>query len=65
MKSVVCAAGGAICALGLSCLPAPASAQAADWSQGWSGQATIYGWLPVINGSQEGPDGFPLIDLDT
>ena len=38
-----------------------ASAQTA----GWSGQATIYGWLPVINGSQEGPDGEPLIELDS
>jgi opacity protein-like surface antigen len=37
----------------------------ADWTRGWSGQATIYAWLPVINGSQEGPDGQPLIELDT
>jgi opacity protein-like surface antigen len=44
---------------------APAPAPAADWSQGWSGQATIYGWLPVINGAQEGPDGSPIVDLDT
>ena len=66
MKSVVCAAGAAVCALGLPCvLPASASAQVADWTQGWSGQATIYGWLPAINGSQEGPDGQPLVDLDT
>jgi opacity protein-like surface antigen len=56
----------ALCALGLNALlPAIASAQVADWTQGWSGQATIYGWLPVINGSQEGPDGQPLVDLDT
>ena len=57
---------GTLCALGLCCgLPAAASAQAADWTRGWSGQATLYAWLPVINGSQEGPDGEPLVDLDT
>jgi opacity protein-like surface antigen len=44
---------------------AAGSAQTADWEQGWSGQATLYGWLPVINGSQEGPDGQPLVDLDS
>ena len=44
-----------------------ASAQTAvpDWTRGWSGQATLYLWLPTINGSQEGPDGQPLVDLDT
>ncbi len=31
--------------------------RSADWTQGWSGQATIYAWIPAINGSQEGPDG--------
>lgn len=47
-------------------LAAPASAQQLeDWSQGWTGQATLYAWLPVINGSQEGPDGEPLVDLST
>ena len=48
--------------------PAPvvvAPAPAPDWTSGWSGRATIYAWLPVINGSQEGPDGEPLVDLDT
>ncbi|TPE46849.1 outer membrane protein [Amaricoccus solimangrovi] len=43
-----------------------ASAEALpDWASGWSGRATLYGWLPVINGAQEGPDGEPLVDLDT
>jgi opacity protein-like surface antigen len=57
---------GTICAFGLSSLlPVSASAQMADWIQGWTGQATLYGWLPVINGSQEGPSGQPLVDLDT
>jgi opacity protein-like surface antigen len=60
-SSRVAAAG--LCALGLSATAA--TAQVADWTQGWSGQATLYAWLPVINGSQEGPDGRPLIDLDT
>ena len=45
--------------------PMAASAQVADWTQGWSGQATLYAWLPTINGSQEGPDGQPLIDLSS
>jgi hypothetical protein len=39
---------------------APAPAPVADWTQGWSGQATIYAWIPAINGSQEGPDGSPI-----
>jgi opacity protein-like surface antigen len=51
----------ALALLGLA--PSAASAQVADWTQGWSGQATLYLWLPTINGSQEGPDGQPLIDL--
>ncbi len=42
-----------------------AGAQAQSWTDGWTAQATLYGWLPVINGSQEGPDGQPLIHLDT
>ncbi len=44
---------------------APAPAPVPDWTTGWSGQATIYAWIPAINGSQEGPDGQPLVDLDT
>lgn len=58
--------GMAMAAAGMAVLSATAaSAQTAGWEQGWSGQATLYGWLPVINGSQEGPDGQPLVDLDT
>jgi opacity protein-like surface antigen len=53
-SALTCAAIGLLAA-------GAASAQTA----GWSGQATIYGWLPVINGSQEGPDGEPLIELDS
>lgn len=59
------AATSAILAAACLALPGAASAQAADWSQGWSGQATLYAWLPVINGKQEGPDGQPIVDLDT
>ena len=44
---------------------APAASSPATWEQGWTGQATLYAWLPVINGSQEGPNGEPLVDLDT
>lgn len=57
-------------AAALAMLAAPASAQQSaaqplpDWSDGWSGQATIYLWVPSFNGAQEGPDGQPLVDLD-
>ena len=61
LKGLFSAAGLAL--LGLA--PAAASAQVADWTQGWSGQATLYGWLPSINGSQQGPSGEPLVDLDS
>ena len=53
----------AIAAVVVLGLASAASAQPAG--AGWSGQATLYGWLPVIQGKQEGPDGQPLIDLDT
>lgn len=54
-------------ALALLGLASAAAAQSPGQSPGagWSGQATLYGWLPVINGKQEGPDGRPLIELDT
>ena len=58
---VLLAAGGA----GLCMTPAAASAQVADWTQGWSGQATIYGWIPTITGAQEGRDGEPIVNLDS
>jgi hypothetical protein len=57
----------ALSALGLAAaaLAAPAAAQTLpDWSGGWSGQVTLYGWVPAVNGAQEGPDGQPLINLD-
>ena len=41
-----------------------ATSAAAQTVSGWSGQATIYGWLPAVNGAQEGPDGQPLVDLN-
>jgi opacity protein-like surface antigen len=43
-------------------LATPAAAQQAG--SGWTGQATVYGWLPAVNGAQEGPDGSPIIDLN-
>jgi opacity protein-like surface antigen len=54
---------GAAGLIAVACLAPAASAQEA-W-QGWSGKFTLYGWLPVINGKQQGPDGEPLVDLDT
>lgn len=32
-------------------------------AQDWSGNLTLYGWLPSIEGAQEGPDGTPVIQL--
>lgn len=50
----------------LASLAAPAAAETLpDWSAGWHGQATIYGWLPTINGAQTGRNGEPIVDLDT
>lgn len=46
--------------LSLFTLPAGTMSQAAG---GWSGHATLYGWLPVIRGAQDGPDGEPALDL--
>jgi opacity protein-like surface antigen len=57
--ALLLAAGGA----GLCLEPAPA--RAADWTQGWSGQATLYGWFPSITGAEEGRDGRPIVDLDS
>lgn len=49
----------------LAWLAVPAVAQTAPTSAGaWSAQATLYGWLPVINGAQQGPDGQPVVHLD-
>lgn len=48
----------------LAALGAPASAQQAAWGGGWSGQATVYGWIPAVNGAQEGRGGEPVVDLD-
>jgi opacity protein-like surface antigen len=40
------------------------AALAQDVGSDWSGQLTIYGWVPGIKGAQTRPDGDPLIDLD-
>lgn len=53
--------GAAAMAFGLA---STASAQVADWTQGWTGQATLYAWLPAITGAQQAPDGEPLVNLD-
>jgi opacity protein-like surface antigen len=34
-------------------------------AQDWSGNFTLFGWFPVIEGAQEGRDGTPIIDLDS
>ena len=63
MRSTVLAMLTAGC-LGACLMPTDTSAQGADWTQGWSGQATLYGWFPTITGAQEGRDGRPIVDLD-
>lgn len=42
-----------------------AAAAPQAWAQDgtWHGAATIYGWLPAIQGAQEGPDGQPVVDI--
>jgi len=29
----------------------------------WNGSATLYGWVPAVQGAQEGPDGSPIVDV--
>ena len=54
-----------LAAAALAALAAPAAAATLpDWSTGWSGQATIYAWIPAINGAQQGPGGQPLVNLN-
>lgn len=40
-----------------------AAAQSEDSGDSWSGQLTIYGWIPGIKGDQTFPSGDPLIEL--
>lgn len=64
MNTLIRLAGVALCGLGLAFSGATgASAQTADWTSGWSGQVTLYGWLPTIEGEQKGPSGEPIVDV--
>jgi opacity protein-like surface antigen len=52
--------------LAATLLVAPGDAQAQSIFEGWSqGSVTFYGWLPSMQGAQEGPDGDPFVDLDS
>lgn len=42
-----------------------AQAQDSSATNDWSGQLSLYGWVPGIKGAQERPDGDPLIDLES
>lgn len=43
----------------------PAGARAESLLEGWDhGQVTVYGWLPGMEGEQDGPDGSPIVSLD-
>jgi hypothetical protein len=50
----------------LTTLVAPDRAGAEGLFEGWSqGAVTIYGWLPGMEGAQEGPSGEPIVSLDS
>jgi opacity protein-like surface antigen len=52
--------------LAASMLISPVTARAQSLLEGWSqGSVTIYGWLPSMQGAQDGPDGNPVVDLDS
>lgn len=40
-----------------------ASLTTAAAAEPWSGSATLYGWLPAVQGAQEGRDGSPIVDV--
>lgn len=45
----------------LLALAAAPAARAQGWSEGWTGQFTLYGWLPTISGDQtNNEDGFSV-----
>lgn len=47
-------------------LVAPDRAGAQGLFEGWTlGAVTIYGWVPGIEGAQEGPNGEPIVNLDS
>jgi hypothetical protein len=56
-----------IAALGaITTLVAPDRAGAQNLFEGWTqGAVTIYGWVPGIEGAQEGPNGEPIVSLDS
>lgn len=44
----------------------PDDARAQGLLEGWNqGSVTMYGWLPSMEGAQEGPDGDPFVELDS
>jgi hypothetical protein len=43
--------------------PVVASVASPDWTRGWSGQFTLYAWIPLVQGEQEAPNGAPVIDV--
>lgn len=50
-----------VLATGLGIFAATANAQ--DTTDDWSGQATLYGWMPSIQGAQKRQDGTPVVDI--
>jgi opacity protein-like surface antigen len=47
-------------------LAAPDRAAAQGLFEGWTqGAVTIYGWVPGMEGAQEGPNGEPIVSLDS
>lgn len=52
-----------VTAAGIILITSGAVAQAQDVAGDWSGNLTLYGWVPGIKGDQTFPSGDPLIDL--
>jgi opacity protein-like surface antigen len=52
--------------MAMASLAAPDRAAAQGLFEGWTlGAVTIYGWVPGMEGAQEGPDGEPILSLDS
>ena len=48
---------------GIVLITSGAVAEAQDVGDDWTGNLTLYGWVPGIKGDQTLPNGDPLIDL--
>jgi hypothetical protein len=52
--------------IAVASLAVPDRAAAQGLFEGWTqGAVTIYGWVPGMEGGQDGPDGEPIVSLDS